>query len=197
MARGLRTREHIIAQAAALFNRKGFAGASVSDVMEATGLKKGGIYRHFESKEALAVEAFDYSIQRMAERFVAALDGKESARERLSAILGVYSRIPEDPPVPGGCPILNASVEHDDGNPLLRAHAREAMDGLRRLIRNTLRRGVEKGEVRPGVDAEAVASMIAASLEGGVMLARLYDDPVQMRNVTVHLQGYLEETVYI
>jgi TetR/AcrR family transcriptional regulator, transcriptional repressor for nem operon len=196
MTRGTRTREHIIEKAAALFNRKGFAGASVSDIMQATGLKKGGIYRHFESKEALAVEAFDFSIRQMADRFVLALEGKERARERLSAILEVYSRVPAEPPVPGGCPILNASVEHDDGNPLLRAHARDAMDGLRRLIRHTLRRGVERGEVRPGVEVEGVASMIVASLEGGVMLACLYDDPRQMEQVVGHLRHYLEQTVY-
>jgi TetR/AcrR family transcriptional regulator, transcriptional repressor for nem operon len=196
MTRGTATREHIVQQAAALFNRKGFAGASVSDIMEATGLKKGGIYRHFESKEALAVVAFDFAIQQMADRFVAALEGKERARDRLSAIMEVYARIPVDPPVPGGCPILNASVEHDDGNPLLRAHAREATDGFRRLIRHTLRRGAERGEVKGSVEAESLASMIVASLEGGVMLACLYDDPTQMTSVVRHLRDYLEAVVY-
>lgn len=195
MGRGTRTREHIIEQAAALFNRKGFAGASVSDIMSATGLQKGGIYRHFESKEALAAEAFGYAVERLAARFVRALDGKESARDRLVAILGVYAEMPTDPPVPGGCPILNASVEHDDGNPALRAQVREAMDGLRRLLRHTVRRGVDRGEVRPGVDADATANVITAALQGGVLLGRLYDDPAPMGDVVAHLRAYLEGTV--
>ena len=63
MGRGERTREHILEQAAGLFNRKGFAGASMSDVMAATGLQKGGIYRHFESKEALAAEGKWLSVE--------------------------------------------------------------------------------------------------------------------------------------
>jgi TetR/AcrR family transcriptional regulator, transcriptional repressor for nem operon len=195
MGRGTRTREHIIEQAAALFNRKGFAGASVSDIMSATGLQKGGIYRHFDSKEALAAEAFGYAVQRLAERFVLALAGKESARDRLVAILGVYAELPADPPVPGGCPILNAGVEHDDGNPALREQVREAMDGLRRLVRHTIRRGLDRGEVRPGVDAEATANVIAAALQGGVLLGRLYDDPLPMRAVVTHLESYLESSV--
>ena len=73
MRSGEQTRENIIRQAAALFNQQGFAGASMSDIMLATGLQKGGIYRHFESKEALALEAFDYAVACMGARFAAGL----------------------------------------------------------------------------------------------------------------------------
>ena len=45
--------------AAPIFNQHGYEGSSLNDLMEATGLKKGGIYRHFASKEELAAEAFD------------------------------------------------------------------------------------------------------------------------------------------
>ena len=58
MPNGQRTREKIIAEAAALFNQRGFEGGSMSELMEATGLEKCGIYRHFSSKEELAAEAF-------------------------------------------------------------------------------------------------------------------------------------------
>jgi len=34
-----------------MFNQKGYEGGSLNEVMAATGLKKGGIYRHFTSKE--------------------------------------------------------------------------------------------------------------------------------------------------
>jgi TetR/AcrR family transcriptional regulator, transcriptional repressor for nem operon len=197
MRRGSQTRGHIIEQAAALFNQKGYAGASVSDIMSATGLQKGAIYRHFESKEALAVEAFGFSVQRLATRFVAALEGKESARDRLRAILAVYAEIPTNPPVPGGCPILNASVEHDDGYPVLRGHVREAMEGLRRLVRHTVRRGIERGEVRAGVDADAVANLVAASLQGGVLLGGLYGDEAPMQDVVRELEAYLSAIVLV
>ncbi len=73
MRRGEETRERIVATAAGVFNERGFAGASMADLMAATGLQKGGIYRHFESKEALALEAFDHAIARMSERFAAAV----------------------------------------------------------------------------------------------------------------------------
>ena len=66
--KGVLTRERIVHLAAPVFNKKGYAGASMADNLAATGLQKGGIYNHFESKEQLAVEAFDYAIEMMIER---------------------------------------------------------------------------------------------------------------------------------
>ena len=46
-----------------MFNQRGFAGTTVSELMDATGLKKGGIYRHFAGKEELALAAFDHAFE--------------------------------------------------------------------------------------------------------------------------------------
>jgi TetR/AcrR family transcriptional regulator, transcriptional repressor for nem operon len=59
--KGEETRHRIVAEAAAMFNKNGFEGSSLSELMKATGLEKGGIYRHFSSKEELAAEAFEYA----------------------------------------------------------------------------------------------------------------------------------------
>ncbi len=189
------TRENIIRQAAALFNQQGFAGASMSDIMQATGLQKGGIYRHFESKEALALEAFDYAVQQMAGRFSAALEGREHAVDRLHAVIDVFARLHDDPPVPGGCPMLNTAIESDDGNPALRARARTAMDGLRTLIRQTIRKGIPRGEVREDVDGEELASLMISTLEGGVALSKLYGDGVHLQRAADAMRRYLDERV--
>ncbi len=63
MRKGEQTRQDIIRKAAPIFNQKGYDGAALSDLMRATGLEKGGIYRHFSSKEALAAEAFDWTME--------------------------------------------------------------------------------------------------------------------------------------
>jgi AcrR family transcriptional regulator len=194
-ARGEGTRENIIRKAATLFNQHGFAGSSMSDVMAATGLQKGGIYRHFESKEQLAVEALDYAVGLMGRRFAEALEGKTHAIDRLSAVIAVFEALPHDPPVPGGCPMMNASIENDDGNPALRERARAAMDGLRALIVRTAGRGLERGEVRPGIDPDALATVMVSTLEGAVMMSKLYDDGVHAARAAAHLRRYLEESV--
>ena len=61
MTKGEQTRQRLVAEAAGLFNRQGYEGSSMQDIMQATGLQKGGIYRHFGTKEELAQEAFDYA----------------------------------------------------------------------------------------------------------------------------------------
>jgi TetR/AcrR family transcriptional regulator, transcriptional repressor for nem operon len=191
-SKGERTRAEVVEQAAALFNQHGYQGASISDIMLATGLKKGGIYRHFTSKEELSLEAFHFAAGKLSERFEAALAGKSSARERLRAIVNVYARIPIDPPVPGGCPLLNAAVEADDGNPELRKAAQGVMKGLLQALRGMLRDGQKAGELRRDLDVEASAHVLVAQLEGAVMLARLYGSQAPMRHTLAHLERWLE-----
>src|SRR5215475_5890925 len=74
MTKGDDTRREIVEKAAPLFNQKGFEGTSMSDLMRVTGLQKGGIYRHFSSKEELASEAFDYAWQKAVERRLEGVD---------------------------------------------------------------------------------------------------------------------------
>jgi AcrR family transcriptional regulator len=73
MSKAQETKTRIIAQAATLFNQQGYTGTSVSDLMRATGLQKGGIYNHFHSKDELALEAFDFAVNCVQQKFMGAL----------------------------------------------------------------------------------------------------------------------------
>jgi len=192
MRKGEQTRQHILLRAARVFNQKGYHGSSLSDVLRVTGLKKGGIYNHFESKEQLAVEAFDLAVQLAGKRFEQALAGKRHAADRLLAILDVFRNYAVDPPVPGGCPIMNTAIESDDGNPVLRRRARQAMDQWRNLVRTIVAKGIERGELRPGLDPDQIASLLTAALEGGLMLSKLYDDPSHINAIADHLTQYVD-----
>ncbi|PSR17632.1 TetR/AcrR family transcriptional regulator [filamentous cyanobacterium CCP3] len=187
------TKARIVEQAAALFNQQGYAGASMSDLMRVTGLQKGGIYNHFRSKDELALEAFDFAVQRIQGRFRGALKGKRHAVERLTAILGVYERFLADPPVQGGCPLLNTAVESDDTHPALREKTQLAMDTWRSLIERIVNKGMARGELMPATDGQDVATLLIATLEGGIMLSKLYDDPAHLERVLNHLTSYVQQ----
>lgn len=193
MAKGEQTRQRIVERAAPVFNTLGYSGTSMSELTRATGLEKGGIYNHFASKEALALAAFDYAVGVVGARFAAALDGVEPALDRLFAIVGVFAAYLEAPPVPGGCPILNTAVEADDTAPALRERAQAAMSGLQKLIGVTVKAGVARGELRPDADPRAVAAVVTATMEGAIMLGRLYDDPAPLRHAMAHLHWYLRQ----
>lgn len=192
MSKGEQTRERILASSAQLFNRQGYFGASLADIMRETGLEKGGIYNHFSSKEQLALESFDYAYGLIQERVRQALSGKFNAIERLLAIVTVFQGILEDPQVAGGCPILNTAIEADDANEVLRDRARSAMDNWRTTIHRIVNKGIERHQIRPGVDADEVASILIATLEGAIMLSNLYKDPLHIQRAADHIAHYIE-----
>lgn len=191
ISKGERTRRRIVEKAAGVFNTKGYFGSSMNDLVREIGLEKGGIYNHFASKEELALEAFDYAVGSVRERFRVALEGKEGALERLFAVVDVLGELAEDPPVAGGCPILNTAVESDDAHAKLKERAREAMSGWLRLIGGIIKEGVRTGELEPDTDPRKTASVIVATLEGAIMLSRLYEDPVYMKRSADHLKEHL------
>src|SRR6201996_6816665 len=114
MRKGERTKQEIVRNAAPLFNTKGYEGTSLSDLMEATGLRKGGIYRHFASKEELAAEAFDYAWQKARQARLLQLDEQSGEIDRRKQLIANFIEV--RPTVAGGCPILNTAVDSDDGN---------------------------------------------------------------------------------
>ncbi|MGH9719328.1 MAG: TetR family transcriptional regulator C-terminal domain-containing protein [Bryobacteraceae bacterium] len=193
MGKGEQTREMILLRAARLFNEKGYYGASLADVMEATGLQKGGLYNHFESKEQLALEAFDYAIERAGQKFTDALEGKRNAADRLVAIVSVFRRYVDSPPVGGGCPIMNTAIESDDANPALRDRARQAMERWRQMLRRIVTKGLERKELKPGTDPDRVATLLISALEGGIMLGKLYRNQAHLDWVADFLTKYIDK----
>lgn len=192
MNKGERTRQQLIEKAAGLFNQRGYEATSIADVMAATGLQKGGVYRHFDSKEDLTLAAFDYAVGVMRDRFVEASSRVTEPHERLRAIIKVYERIPIDPPVPGGCPMLNAAVEADDANPALRQRAVTVMDGMRGVIKRAVRDGQQLGKIQPHVAPDTVAVVFICTLEGAVMMSKLYGSQNAMRLAVRHLEQYVD-----
>src|SRR3954447_4689270 len=92
MSKGEETRQQIIKEAATVFNQRGYNGCAISDIMEVTGLKKGGIYRHFESKEELALAAFDFASQQSTARLEAAVAAESNATKQLLAFIYAFQR---------------------------------------------------------------------------------------------------------
>ena len=189
--RGEATRRHIVEQSAAVFNRRGYSGTSMSELMAATGLEKGGLYRHFASKEDLASAAFDYAWETASK---SRWRGLEDCTSSLEKLLLLVKNFVEQPPrtLPGGCPLLNTAVDSDDGNPLLRGKARAALDRWRSRIGDIVHQGQQNGEFRGGVDPAAVAAIVIASLEGAVMMSRLEKTREPLHAVGEHLAGYLQ-----
>ncbi len=192
MTKGDETRQMILHRAAEVFNLRGYFGTSMSDIMAATGLEKGGIYNHFKSKDDLALQAFDYAIGLVRRELRDAVRGRPHAIDRLHAVFDVYRRMGDDYPLAGGCPASNTAHEADHTHPALRARAEAAMQEWHGFIRWILVRGQRRGDIRPDVDVDSIATFLIATMEGGIMLSQLYGDTLYMDRTLDQLKHYTE-----
>jgi TetR/AcrR family transcriptional repressor of nem operon len=189
--RGEATRRRIVEQSAAVFNQHGYSGTSMSELMTVTGLEKGGIYRHFESKQELAAAAFDYAWEIVNEPRWRGLENCETSLEKLLLLVKNFVEPPARA-LPGGCPLLNTAIDSDDGNPVLRSKVRGALDQWRSSIAEIVRTGQRSREIRSDVDPAAVATLVIATLEGAVMMSRMERTREPLATVGRHLAAYLE-----
>ncbi|WP_027093204.1 TetR/AcrR family transcriptional regulator [Cohnella thermotolerans] len=192
MRKGEQTRERIIQQSAALFNTHGYAGVSLNEIIQSTGIQKGGIYRHFSNKDEIALEAYDFAVSVVRSKFNAALAEKKSAYERLISFFEVYSNVVDNPPFTGGCPMLNTAVENDDGHPLLLEKAKRTLDSMKQTVKDILRQGMENGEFRTDADPDSLSTFLIASLEGSIMLSKLDGNNQHIRDTAEHVSKYLK-----
>jgi TetR/AcrR family transcriptional regulator, transcriptional repressor for nem operon len=191
MSKGELTRQRIVELAAPLFNQRGYAGCSMQEILDATGLKKGGIYRHFAGKEELAAEAFRYSLAQVRKIRLQGMEASLNAVERLREAIRRFVEEPSS--VPGGCPILNTAIDADDGNPVLRRLALEGLQMWRRRIARIVREGVSRREIRRDVEPAGLANTIIAALEGALMISRLENSRAALKDVQRWLERLLDE----
>jgi TetR/AcrR family transcriptional regulator, transcriptional repressor for nem operon len=186
MTKGAETRQRIIAQAAPLFNQSGLAGCSMQDVMEATGLEKGGLYRHFASKEQLAEECLRYSLRLAFEARTGDAEHVPNAIDKLRYLVDRFVSAPS--PLKGGCPLMNAAVDADDGNPQLRRLAQLAMQRWKSRLLKILKEGLARGEVVNGTDPIRVANALIAMLEGSLLISRVEGSSRALQDARSNLQ---------
>src|ERR1700710_3155929 len=122
-----RTRQFIIESTAGIFNTKGYAGTSMSDLTDATKLTKGSIYGNFENKEAVALAAFEHNICKVSGVIASEMNKHTLYKDKLMVYVKVYGDFFAKSFPTGGCPILNTAVEADDTHPLLKERAATAI----------------------------------------------------------------------
>lgn len=191
ITKAARTRQLIIEKAAHLFNQKGYAGTSMQDIMAATGLTKGGIYGHFESKEEIVLAAFGYATDYLVKLISDKLAAHTTASGKLQALLSFYKSYLLAPPIVGGCPVLNTSVEADDTNPQLRTEVIKVLDRLHKAVAGIVQQGVAQGEFRASANPEQFAILFVSMVEGGIMVSKAYGNPKHLNTVLRHLELHI------
>lgn len=160
-------REELLAAAAKVFARKGFAATRVSDLAQAAGLSHGLVYHYFPSKDAVYAAILEDAFER-ARADVAALSGGRTL-ERLSlALERALARIRERPEVM----LLVAQAHLSEAVPsVCRARVREFAASTYRDLVLALRRAQDEGDVMDDAPAEELATSLMGLLRGLALLA--------------------------
>jgi len=157
-------------------------------MIEATGLEKGGIYRHFDGKAQLASEASRarHSNARFRIHF----------KQCRMAEAVYYELYPPPVPMPGGRPLFNTAVDADDGNPVLRQLALRALRGWRDDLSQAVKRGIERRKIKREINPKELADIIISSLEGALMMSRLEGDKEALPAAQSFLNSYLDTQIW-
>lgn len=188
-----KTREYIQKQAAPLFNKQGFAGTSLGDLTHATGLTKGALYGNFRDKDGIALAAFEYSMKKIRAAMSARLESVTTNKQKLFILLEFFGEYVMQPPIPGGCPLMNYGVESDDSQKFLRKPVAREMQATINFIESCLEGGVRSGELKPELDVTPVARLIFCAVEGAIVVSRVTGNRAHMDAVVNHCKSVLDQ----
>lgn len=175
-ARGAAARERILLAATEAFARDGFQGCSLARIAAEVGLSQAGVLHHFPTKEGLLVAVLDERDRLDIERFlsageqtgIAVLDALEKLVEYNAYLYGIVQAFT----VLAG----ESTAEQAPGRPWFQ----ERYQHVRGMIADALRSGVKSGEVREGVNCDAVAVELMAVMDGLQIQWLLAPDDVDM-----------------
>jgi TetR/AcrR family transcriptional repressor of nem operon len=156
------THERIVAGAAKALRKKGYDGVSVAELMKDAGLTHGGFYAHFESREALVVEALERASAESLESLEKMADLSELVEQYLST---AHQEAPE-----AGCALAALGTETRRQPDEVRAIATRGAKSLTTLVERHLpetERETRRDEAR----------VIVSALVGAMVIARAVDSP--------------------
>jgi AcrR family transcriptional regulator len=154
----------------------GIDGVHCEDVAARAGVGKATLYRRWPGKEDLLIAAFAAMKRPMPE------PRGESVRDDLIALLTVIAADADDPRYAQQYALLHGAGERYPR--LVARYKEQVVEPRRELVRSVLRRGIETGELRPGIDVE-----VAMLLLTGAVMARGKHDP------TPAAPGFVDQAV--
>ena len=185
------TNKHIIEKAAELFNRKGYAGTSISDIMKATGMEKGGIYGHFNSKKEIALAAFEYNARYIFRSFDVTSFTDKTATQKLHILFRHIKKMYDEPILSSGCPLLNTAIEADDTDTELLSRVKKYVDKLKKIICEIVKSGIKNKEIPSDVNPEEFAETCIEMIEGGNFMAKVYNDKTYRKKAIARIENII------
>ena len=166
-----KTAKYIIEKVAPLFNQKGYAATSMSDLTTATGLTKGAIYGNFQNKEELAIKSFNFSVNQVLKSISTHQNKNKSSLQKLYLITDFYKNYYNFSKKLGGCPILNNGVDAKNQNTNLHNEVVLIINKTQTNIAKLIEQGIKNGVIKRTVNSKKFAKRLYSHIQGAVFIA--------------------------
>jgi len=165
-------KDRIIHESLRQFSTKGFLTTSISDILEAVGASKGGLYNHFKSKEDLFFAAMSEARKIWRQRNLDGLQQVERPVDKIKKLLANYrdKYLADAENFPGGCIFVTLAVELNDQRPHLAREVNEGFIRFKRMLKRLLDQEKEAGDLKDGVDTALVAEMVFSGILGASVM---------------------------
>src|SRR5512139_181267 len=168
---GKETRQNVIEKSLQLFSVKGFYNTSISDIMAATGLTKGGLYAHFDSKEAIWNAAYERAVEIWREIVFKDVRKVSDPLDRIGKTIENDLRDYCCGEVfEGGCFFFNMLVELSGQSKAMSGRIVAGFMQFSDLLASWLEEARASGKLKPGVKIKEVADFIVTSINGAAAL---------------------------
>ncbi len=193
MSKAEKTKQLIIEKTADIFNSKGYAATSLSDITKVTGLTKGSIYGNFDDKEEVVIAAFKFNAKRLRDGMYLAISKEKTAYEQLKAMLNFYKTTWKKAASQGGCPMLNAATEADDHLLFLRDAVKENFIAWQKKISMIIEKGKAEGSFKTELQTDVYAYTFIMLIEGGILLSRTLNQITHLNTALDRIQLIIDQ----
>lgn len=175
------SRERILGTAEAMILERGFAGTTIEEIIDKAAITKGGFFYHFDGKRELARALVERYIELDSKVFAELSDRADTLSEdplqRTLIFLNLFAEMVAGmTQVHPGCLVAAFTYETQQFDDEIRDMMKNAMLDWRFMIMARLEEIVAKYPPTTEVSLDALADMFNSTLEGGIILARVYGD---------------------
>jgi TetR/AcrR family transcriptional repressor of nem operon len=167
-------REKLASSAVNTLHAKGFHGCSIQDITDAAGVPKGSFFNHFESKEALAIDALGRYLQNNRPDLL--LDKTVPPLQRLKNHINYMLDKIDESGFQRGCMLGNLATEMAGEYPQVREKLRILFDFWSEAVESILREAQAAGDIDPRHDPGQLARFLVNAWEGVIMRLKVNKD---------------------
>jgi len=193
-AKGIQTRQNIIAKALQLFCVKGYYNTSINDILEATDLTKGGLYGHFSSKEDLWYAVYDQALRIWREVVFRGIQSSADPLERIQTLIenDIKKKL-GDHVFEGGCFFHSMLVELSGQSVAMSSHLMQGFHQLAGLLCAWLEQAEQQGLLKENLNFNEIANYIIISLNGAAALYAPSRDTTILDQTVSQLHFYIQQ----